>query len=136
MTIQSECAPLDLFPSEDDLGGVVANATTGQTPTAVAFRHTVGPPGVAPASFHYGERDRLSFDEDPIADAPRAPRVLHRRRLTTAARMPDRGQAAVIFTTAALVACLVVGIVWVTIEPIATNRASSPDEARTVEPFS
>lgn len=50
--------------------------------------------------------------------------------------MPARGPAGVvIFTAAALVACLVVAVVWVTVEPIALDRTSPPDEASTAEFF-
>ena len=43
MTIQSDRTPLDLFPSESDLGLSGLNATTGKTESAVAARRTVGP---------------------------------------------------------------------------------------------
>jgi hypothetical protein len=133
MTIRNDCAPLDLFPSEADSG--VFDATTGKIASAVPPGHPVGPQGVVAHAFQNTEHERVSFSGGPLADTPGASREI-RRGAPTTVRMPARGPTGVvIFTAAALVACLVVAVVWVTVEPIALDRTSPPDEASTAEFF-
>jgi hypothetical protein len=114
----------------------VFDATTGKIASAVPPGHPVGPQGVVAHAFQNAEHERVSFSGDPLADTPGASREI-RRGAPTTVRMPARGPAGVviIFTAAALVACLVVAVVWVTIEPIALNWTSPPDEASTAEFF-
>ena len=125
MTIQSDRAPLDLFPSENDSGLSVLNATTSKTESAVAARRTVGP-----AVWPTRTRRRYGYPGDGHSQHDFV--AVHQGGPTTA-RMTDGGRAGVIFTTAAIVACLVVAVVWVTIEPIAIDRTSPPDRASTVD---
>jgi hypothetical protein len=133
MTNKSDHAPLDLFPSEDD--SEVLTVVTGQTESVIGSGRTVRPEGEAPDACQNSEQERGSFPGAPAADTPTPTRVLHLGDATPT-RMPSRGRAVVICTTAALVACLVVAIVWVTTVSVSIDISSPPDEASTFGPLS
>ena len=125
MTTHRDYAPLDQFPSEGDSG--VPNTPPGQTESMPALGRSAES-AESITAFLDEEHERGPSRDEPHPDPPDSSRMFQQGP-PAPARMPGRGLAVVIFGTAVLGACLVAGIVWVTLGPIPTAPTPASAEA-------
>lgn len=147
MTTISTRISLDQYPSEEDLGLRPLTAPVDE-PSHHSSRTLASydVEALEPADDEHGDDDYIEepYDRAPLA-REHSPHVLEDTSPRDAPdvdmpeafylgdanprRIPDRGLAVAIFGSAAVVACVVVGIIWVTIDPTPTPAATEAAQA-------